>query len=93
MYEVHHWGMPIYDFACDACGTTFEELSRPDELPPCPSCGAPEPRRLLSQVSPPPRIGLKGAAARRSDATRRAREERKREERAAKRERGKEGGK
>lgn len=91
MYEVHHWGVPIYEFTCEECGTTFEELARAGELPPCPSCGAPEPRRLLSQVAPTPRIGLRGAAARHSDATRRAREERKREERAAKRERQKGG--
>ncbi|HEX8645582.1 MAG TPA: zinc ribbon domain-containing protein [Thermoleophilaceae bacterium] len=82
--------MPIYEFSCDACGTAFEELTRADELPPCPSCGAPEPRRVLSQVAPTPRIGLRGAEARRSDATRRAREERKREERAARK--GREGG-
>jgi putative FmdB family regulatory protein len=78
--------VPIHDFTCEACGTTFEELTRAGELPPCPSCGAPEPRRLLSQVSPTPRIGLRGAAARKSDATRRVREERKREQRATKRE-------
>jgi putative FmdB family regulatory protein len=83
---VHHWGVPIYEFACDGCGTTFEELARADALPPCPSCGAPEPRRLVSQVSPTPRIGLRGAAAKRSDTTRRVREERKREQRAVKRE-------
>lgn len=87
MYEVHHWGVPIYEFECRKCATVFEELARTDELPPCPECGAGEPRRLLSQVAPTPRIGLRGAEARRSDATRRAREERKREDRAAKRER------
>jgi putative FmdB family regulatory protein len=87
MYEVHHWGVPIYEFRCQACGSVFEELARAGELPPCPECGAAEPRRLLSQVAPTPRIGLRGAEARRSDATRKAREERKREERAARRER------
>ena len=79
--------MPIYDFLCEACGATFEELVRGDAVPVCPRCGAGRPRRLLSQVAPPLRIGLRGAAARRSDATRSAREERKREERAARRER------
>jgi putative FmdB family regulatory protein len=74
--------VPIYEYRCEACGATFEELSRVDELPPCPDCGAPDPERLLSQVSPAARIGLRGAAARRSDATRRAREERRREKRA-----------
>jgi putative FmdB family regulatory protein len=78
--------VPIYDFTCEACGATFEELVRGHEQPRCPSCGAPEPRRLLSRVSPTPRIGLRGADARRSDTTRRVREERKREQRAAKRE-------
>ena len=73
--------MPIYDFACGACGHEFEELVPADGLPPCPECGHPEPRRLLSPVAPPPRIGLRGADARRSDAQRRAREERKREQR------------
>jgi putative FmdB family regulatory protein len=86
MYEVHHGGVPIYEFTCESCANTFEELTRADELPPCPSCGAREVRRLLSQVSPTPRIGLRGAAARKSDSTRKAREERKREARAAKRE-------
>ena len=79
-------GVPIYDFACDACGARFEELVRAGELPACPECGAAEPRRLLSPVAPSPRIGLRGGDARRSDAQRRAREERGREERAAKRE-------
>ena len=81
----HHLRVPIYEFLCDACGNGFEELTRADELPRCPDCGHPEPRRLLSQVSPVPRIGLRGAAARKSDATRRAREEKKREARANKR--------
>jgi putative FmdB family regulatory protein len=74
----HDWGVPIYDFRCGACGNEFEELVRAAELPACPRCGASDAQRLLSQVAPPPRIGLRGAAARRSDATRRAREERKR---------------
>jgi putative FmdB family regulatory protein len=78
--------VPIYDFKCESCGAEFEELVRAGDAPACPGCGAPEPRRLLSQVAPTPRIGLRGAEARKSDATRKAREERKREQRAAKRE-------
>jgi putative FmdB family regulatory protein len=87
MYERHDSGVPIYEFRCESCGTTFEELTSAGSVPSCPSCGDPGPRRLLSQVSPTPRIGLRGAAARRSDATRKAREERRREERATRRER------
>jgi putative FmdB family regulatory protein len=84
----HDFRVPIYDFACPACGHEFEELVRAGELPPCPECGHAEPRRLLSPVSPPPRIGLRGAEARRSDAQRRAREQRRREERASRKESG-----
>jgi putative FmdB family regulatory protein len=79
----HDSTVPIYDFRCASCGHEFEELVSAGDLPACPRCGAPEPDRLLSQVAPPARIGLRGAAARRSDATRRAREEHRREERAA----------
>lgn len=82
----HDSRVPIYDFRCGACGHEFEELVRSEEPPACPRCGSAGPDRLLSQVAPTPRIGLRGAEARRSDATRRAREERKREQRAARRE-------
>jgi len=48
--------MPIYEFACDACGTRFEELVAGGVSgQPCPSCGKEAPRRL-SQVSPPRRL-------------------------------------
>ena len=78
--------MPIYEFECQACGERFEELVGADAVPPCPACGG-EARRLLSQIGRPLKFGLRGGDARRSNATRSAREERKREERAAKRER------
>ncbi|HWH44472.1 MAG TPA: zinc ribbon domain-containing protein [Thermoleophilaceae bacterium] len=71
--------MPIHDFSCEACGGRFEELVRPDELPPCPACGSDAVVRLVSQVSPPARVGLRGAAARRSEAARREQRERRRE--------------
>src|SRR5688572_22572279 len=38
----HHLRVPIYDFHCDSCDSTFEELTRADELPRCPDCGHPE---------------------------------------------------
>jgi len=78
--------VPTYDFACDACGGEFEGFAEPGGTAPCPACGDPgRVRRLWRPIAPPARIGLRGLAARRSDAARRAREERRREQRAQKR--------
>lgn len=71
--------MPIHDFSCEACGERFEELVRAGETPPCPACGSEAVARLVSQVSPPARIGLRGVAARKSEAVRREKRERRRE--------------
>jgi len=84
--------MPLYDFDCDACGETFEAFASPGGAAPCAACGASEVRRRWSAPMPPSRIGLKGEAARRSDATRAAREERRHEGFAADRERRKQEG-
>lgn len=73
--------MPIYDFACRACGEAFEELTKPDELPRCPACGSDDVERLLSPLAPPPKFGLRGGDARRSEAKRKDARERKRESR------------
>lgn len=79
--------MPIYEFTCTACGERFEELmAAGTSRAACPACGAGRAERAISQVSPPARIGLRGAAARRSDAERRAREDRRRERAAEQRE-------
>jgi putative FmdB family regulatory protein len=41
--------MPIYEFACTACGRRFEDLVRADgPAPRCPSCGEPRVERLIS---------------------------------------------
>ncbi|MGI6096889.1 MAG: FmdB family zinc ribbon protein [Dethiobacteria bacterium] len=41
--------MPLYEFVCKCCGNRFEKLCpNSDHLPPCPQCGAEEPRRLIS---------------------------------------------
>jgi putative FmdB family regulatory protein len=78
--------VPTYDFACDACGGEFEGAAQPGGVAPCPACAdATAVRRLWRPIAPPARIGLRGEAARRSDATRRARDERRREQRAQKR--------
>jgi putative FmdB family regulatory protein len=78
--------MPLYDFHCLACGETFEARVPVDELPACPGCGATDTERRLSRFAGPFTVGLRGAAARRSNAQRSAREARRQERRA---ERGK----
>lgn len=82
--------MPIYEFRCDSCRQTFEELvSGAAEAPPCPACGRPG-RRLFSPISPPSRQP-RGAKVRDSEARRREREAARKErlaETAKKRARG-----
>jgi putative FmdB family regulatory protein len=77
--------VPLYEFRCRHCGVRFEALTAPTEAPPCPNCKAAAANRLFSPISRPLKLGLRGAAARRSNALRRAREERRREERAKRR--------
>ncbi|MFM0073905.1 zinc ribbon domain-containing protein [Paraburkholderia sediminicola] len=38
--------MPIYEYACDACGTfdSIRPIARRDERTPCPECGLLSPR-------------------------------------------------
>jgi putative FmdB family regulatory protein len=73
--------MPLYDFKCPACGETFEARTAVDEAPPCPRCGHPDAVRQMSAFAGPFTVGLRGAAAKRSNAERRAREELRRERR------------
>jgi len=42
--------MPIYEFLCEKCKNTFEELAKMSDVksPPCPNCGSKETRKLLS---------------------------------------------
>lgn len=44
------FAMPILEFACPACGATFERLFRsmagPSSPPACPACGSPTERKL-----------------------------------------------
>ncbi len=83
--------VPLYEFKCGRCGERFEALTAPDGEAECPACGAGQPQRVYSPISRPLKFGLRGAAARRSDSLRRAREERRREERGSREERRREG--
>jgi putative FmdB family regulatory protein len=46
--------MPLYEYRCDACGRTFEELrpsSHADAAIECPSCESLRPARTLSRFA------------------------------------------
>jgi putative FmdB family regulatory protein len=45
--------MPIYSFACDACGHQFDRLKRLSDPDPeaCPACGKPAVRRQVTAPS------------------------------------------
>lgn len=47
--------MPNYDYECRACGHSFEAFQsmKDDPLRDCPSCAAPELRRLIGPGSRP----------------------------------------
>jgi putative FmdB family regulatory protein len=40
--------VPIYEYACRACGLQFEILIRATDVPVCPSCSGQDLERLLS---------------------------------------------
>ncbi len=40
--------MPIFEYACRACGHEFETLVRASDTPSCASCGSPELDKKLS---------------------------------------------
>jgi putative FmdB family regulatory protein len=74
--------MPLYDFRCRACHERFEARVPYEELPPCPVCGSGETERSLSPFAGPFTVAPRGLTARRSDSTRKAREEQRRERQA-----------
>ena len=43
--------MPIFEYACRACGQEFETLVRPAEVPSCSSCGSAELDKKLSMFA------------------------------------------
>ncbi|HTX30315.1 MAG TPA: zinc ribbon domain-containing protein [Solirubrobacteraceae bacterium] len=71
--------MPLYDFRCHACDASFEARTAAGELARCPACGSEDTERLLSPFAGPFTVAPRGLAARRSDATRRVREEQRAE--------------
>ncbi len=51
--------MPLYEYACAACGDHFELLVRTSERPGCPQCGS---KRLEKQLSVPAAHTAKGTS-------------------------------
>jgi len=81
--------VPLYEFACDACGARFEELTPPGAKAPCPACGNERVTRVFSAIAESGTgVGLTGAAARESDKRRSDREAAKKERFVAERKRG-----
>jgi putative FmdB family regulatory protein len=70
--------VPLYDFRCEDCETTFDELAAPGATPVCPACGGAHTVRLWTAVSPALKLELRGRAARESNARRTEREARRR---------------
>lgn len=73
--------VPLYDFHCRTCDERFEERTPHDKLAPCPACGSEDTERVPSGFAGPFTVAPRGAAARRSNATRRVREEQRQERR------------
>jgi putative FmdB family regulatory protein len=71
--------MPLYDFLCHACGTEFEARAPIGQLAPCASCGSTDVKRVLSGFAGPFTVAPRGAAAKRSDDSRRVREQQRQE--------------
>lgn len=49
--------MPIFAFACRACGKEFQTLVRSDDTPECPSCASADLERQLSLIASPAKGG------------------------------------
>jgi len=49
--------MPFFSFHCADCEGVFEDLVRPDEVPPCPSCGGTHVDKLLACAAKPASAG------------------------------------
>jgi putative FmdB family regulatory protein len=81
--------VPLYEFDCDVCGARFEEIVAAGGTAPCPACGNERVTRVFSTIATAPlSVGLKGRAARDSDARRSEREAQKKDRFVAERKRG-----
>jgi putative FmdB family regulatory protein len=78
--------MPLYDFHCDSCETDFEAVSDPGKTAPCPACRSDDTRRVWTAPAMSRHPGLRGHAARVSNANRFEREEARRERMAKRKE-------
>jgi putative FmdB family regulatory protein len=45
--------MPLFDYRCRRCNSTFELLVRSSGVPTCPACGTAELEKLVSRPAPP----------------------------------------
>ena len=59
--------MPIYEYACQGCGSQFEAIVRSSDTPQCPECSSEELEKLLSvfavgSAAPDPKLGPCGNA-------------------------------
>jgi putative FmdB family regulatory protein len=46
--------MPVYEYRCNSCQTSYSEIltiKDSDDLPACPSCGSKEVQKLISSVA------------------------------------------
>ena len=66
--------MPLYDFRCRSCAAAFEARVPAGETAPCPECGSPDAERVYGPVATYRGPAPRGAAAKRSNAERSARE-------------------
>ena len=72
--------VPLYEFSCPTCGARFEEIVPAGCTAPCPACGAETVNRVFSRIaSAPLPVGLKGKAAKESNARRAEREAQRKE--------------
>lgn len=84
--------MPLYDFQCRSCQDRFEAQVPFGETPSCPACGGSETERRLASFAGPFTVGMRGYAAKQSNANRAVREEQRRERKAQRTEQRKQDG-